>query len=1017
MAAEGRTTLRAARRIAAGGALGILLLVAIVYLARTFVFSWLAELYLLSRGVPSSVDISRMDWSGLDARVRLGARRTPDFATENVHAVFNGDWVPQIRSLTLSHSVLRVAFDGEKLSFGTLQRLVDSFTAAARAPVVPGSERQAPLRIVLQDAKVLGFTPAGVVSLAGGAVIADGRIERASGNIGRANLRAPGFALLLSGGSFSARDDVSGLTVHAGVRGHGVMFEHVRAGQAQLSLDLLGLRWGNGRLSLSSANANLRAQAINGRGLSASRADARFKLGAWQAGSARASGSVDGFVDLAQLRTDMFNAAAVSQHLQSQNLVVEKAGSGWRASGPVSGETKIAAGRYRFKSAPLVIASLAAQTRGEANAGGGGVAFSLSTSLQADLAMSPGDARKFAKDIPLLGDDPHNVHAMVSALRGVKLAAADIRIARSSGPVAVTLAAPVTLVSRSGAHGRLVQSGDAFATVAPDGRMAGGFAAMFSGGGLPSADLRVSQFSARQKPDGLVLDSTLSLSTRASLRSLRDVTLATSGQLKAAHGQYAFVPEGCAKLGLGAYLSDGAATLSKLRTQICALPQHALLSSTENGWRLQGMWRNLVATLDAANARAASTGGRLDIAGDGNGLTSGFVESARARLTDAKAARRFAPLLASGRIALRNAQWRGTIGVVIASSGRKLATVNLHHDLQTGSGEALIVSDMMFAPEGLQPGEISPLLASLVRAQGAAEFRGRLAWNAQGHASGGTLSVRDADFSGPLGAVKQASTQIVFTSLRPLATASAQTLTAQKIDWLVPFSDLVLTFQFAEDALRVDRFEAAAANGHVALAPMVVAFDPNSVIVGALKLENVNLSALIAASNLADKVSLDAPVTGEIPFSYGPKGLRVTNGHFMATGPARLSIKRTVWTGGEAAQTDAIRDFAYQALENLAIDALDARLNSLPAGRLGVVFHIKGRNDPAVAQETRIGVMDLIQGHAFDKPLPLPKGTPVDLTLDTSLNFDELLDAYRHAFSADVAGAAAASEQSEGKLP
>lgn len=143
----------------------------------------------------------------------------------------------------------------------------------------------------------------------------------------------------------------------------------------------------------------------------------------------------------------------------------------------------------------------------------------------------------------------------------------------------------------------------------------------------------------------------------------------------------------------------------------------------------------------------------------------------------------------------------------------------------------------------------------------------------------------------------------------------------------------------------------------------------------------------------------------------------MTNGHFAATGPARLSIKRTVWTGGEAAQTDAIRDFAYQALENLAIDALDARLNSLPAGRLGVVFHIKGRNDPAVAQETRIGVMDLIQGHAFDKPLPLPKGTPVDLTLDTSLNFDELLEAYRHAYSADLAEAAARTDQDKGKQP
>ncbi len=110
----------------------------------------------------------------------MGARRTPDLAIENVHAVFNGDWIPQVRSITLSHSVLRVAFDGEKLSFGTLQRLVDSFTAPVPSGpvVVLPSPAQTPLRIVLQDAKVLGFTPAGVVSLAGDGVVAGGKVER-----------------------------------------------------------------------------------------------------------------------------------------------------------------------------------------------------------------------------------------------------------------------------------------------------------------------------------------------------------------------------------------------------------------------------------------------------------------------------------------------------------------------------------------------------------------------------------------------------------------------------------------------------------------------------------------------------------------------------------------------------------------------------------------------------------------------------------------------------------------------
>ncbi len=461
MAGENGTSRGIALRVAAGGALCVLGLVVVIYLARIFVFSWLAELYLLSRGVPSSVDISRLDWNGLDARVRLGARRTPDLAIDDVHAVFNGDWVPQVRSITLSHSVLRVAFDGEKLSFGTLQRMVNSFTAPAQSsPVIPSSPAQTPLRIVLQDAKVLGFTPTGVVSLAGDGAVAGGMIERFTGTIGRANLRAPGFALLLSGGSFSARSDAAGLNVHALASGRGLMFARVRTAELRVSLDLLGVRLQEGSARIASAAAHLHADSIGGRGISAAHADGHFKLGAWQSDSARSTGPLDAVVDLAQAATPSANANAVSLHLISQNLSLDKAASGWRASGPVSVETHIGEGKYRAGSTPLAIASLASQAHGDMSASSDGITGSLTASLQADFSMTPADARKFARTVPLLGDDVHSARAIAQALRGVKLEAANIYIGKSASPLVVTLPAPITLQSRSGARAKLTQSGD-----------------------------------------------------------------------------------------------------------------------------------------------------------------------------------------------------------------------------------------------------------------------------------------------------------------------------------------------------------------------------------------------------------------------------------------------------------------------------------------------------------------------------------------------------------------------------
>ena len=120
-------------------------------------------------------------------------------------------------------------------------------------------------------------------------------------------------------------------------------------------------------------------------------------------------------------------------------------------------------------------------------------------------------------------------------------------------------------------------------------------------------------------------------------------------------------------------------------------------------------------------------------------------------------------------------------------------------------------------------------------------------------------------------------------------------------------------------------------------------------------------------------------------------------GRIAAIRPGRISIARTLWTDAPAA-ANAVQDFAYQALENLAFDEMSAELNS-EGDRLKILFHIKGKSDPPQHQEARVAIGDIINGTALYKPIPLPSGTPIDLTLDTSLNFDELLKSYSEAWS------------------
>ncbi len=266
--------------------------------------------------------------------------------------------------------------------------------------------------------------------------------------------------------------------------------------------------------------------------------------------------------------------------------------------------------------------------------------------------------------------------------------------------------------------------------------------------------------------------------------------------------------------------------------------------------------------------------------------------------------------------------------------------------------------------------------------------------------SSGQLHLTSVNLQSAYGAVRGVNGDLALSSLIPVALAPRQTIAVDRIDWLVPVEQTKLQFSLRPTEIQLESLTANVAGGRVSLDPETLSFAPGSTTQGALHLQNVDLTPLLFTAGLGGRVAVAARIGGVIPFTYGPQGLRFANGHVAAEGPGRLSIQRQALIAavgvGEGAQPppNAVQDFAYQALENLSFDQLSGDVNSLPMGRLGVLLRVKGRHDPAQTMETRIGVLDLLRGRGFDKPLPLPKGTPIDLTLDTSLNLDELLASY-----------------------
>ena len=184
--------------------------------------------------------------------------------------------------------------------------------------------------------------------------------------------------------------------------------------------------------------------------------------------------------------------------------------------------------------------------------------------------------------------------------------------------------------------------------------------------------------------------------------------------------------------------------------------------------------------------------------------------------------------------------------------------------------------------------------------------------------------------------------------------------------------------------------------GIVRIEPLAIPFDRNQPITGALVLENVQIGNIFSGAGLEDKVKLDAVVSGRVPFTSGPEGVRIVGGVLNAVQPGRLSLQREALTGLEASNAgelppNVMTDLAYQALENLAFDDMTVIVNSLDAGRLNLRFAVHGRHDPPNKQEIRLTWLQVLRRQFLNTPLPLPSGTGVNLNLDTTLNANQLI--------------------------
>jgi hypothetical protein len=1007
-------------------AAAVLVLLAVLYLNRRAATRQVLIGWLEQQGIDADMQVERVELDGLVASIRIGDPADPDVTVERVEVDYaiGAPWSKGGLGVTpsrirLVRPVVRASVRGGKLSLGSLDPLVERLTGRPPRP-----DSRGPL-VIVERARVRLDTDYGPANILGDARVDDGKLMRLTA-------RMPATAF--KSGDAEARGLEA--TVDLATTGDRVALRFAAAAEsgtlsglnaaaARLTLagDLpypdLETRRGDGRARV---DARLTAAALAGGDMSAREADLHLTFDGQTAGwieAFRIDGASGG--DLRAARIDALGASASTARLRTTRtevrLLRDARGFSWRLDGPVA----VTAGRASgvgLDGAGLALTSnrLAVGGRGEAVEAEGPLALSADRLAWDDLTLTgargaanldlvldgglrldaAGSLRAAQGSWPLFGpparDDLPELAGMKRALSDFAIDIPAFSLAASHSGSRLTLTRPATLRPANGGVLTLNPVATPIFSAAP-GQAGGGALSLTAtrGEGLPEAAFAIPAW--RLTPTGF----TATLDGRAALDFglARGVALQTRGELASANGRLTYVAAGCIPLTVERLELDES-DVTGISGQVCPVDR-PLVAVMEGSWRADGALQGLDADAPFLALRFRDAQGGFTAVGGPRGVGLD-ARVARATVEDATDPLRFTPLSAAGTARLADENWTGAFD--LSHGAQVLGRMTLAHDGRAGAGGLTIdAPSIVFAEGGLQPADLSPMAAVVGSpATGSVGFQGRIDWrdDAEGTSSG-RLTIPGLDFVSPAGPVKGLRGVIDFTSLEPLTAAPGQRLTADLLESVTPLTDIELTFGLDQTALMVEGGELAVAGGTVRIEPLAVPLDPAQPITGVIVLENVQLGEVVKGSGFGDKVVLDAIVSGRLPFVYDrATGLRVTAGTLAAVQPGRLSIAREALSGvqtggaGEGVPPNTVQDLAYQAMENLSFDLLSAEVNSLDQGRVGVLFHIRGRHDPPQHQEMRIPVQELVSREFLNRPMILPSNTGIDLTLDTTLNANEL---------------------------
>lgn len=1024
-----RSAARTALLVLLIGVLLLTVLAAALYLNRRAAARELLTGWLDRKGIDADVEVEQLEIDGFVGKISIGDPRNPDFKVERVEVDYalGMPWSKAGLGVTpsrirLVRPLARASWKDGQFSLGSLDPLIEEFMARPPRP-----DQHAPL-VIVEGGRARIDTEYGPVQVLADARIDDSKLMRLNARLPAASLKSADVEArgLSAAVDLTTVGDRVALKVEAVADAFAAKDAAGSAARLSLTGDLpypdLKTRRGDGRAVLA---ARLSADSLSAAGIEGRKAEAALDF------DGRTEGWIETFqvvgkgqtrVRAQRLTGQGMDARGADLALSRADVLVKRGQRGleWRVASPaaIRLDSGTAAGT-RLSRAVLSSDSLTAGGRDAAFEVQGPLALNAGRLTTGDLSLNEargrldldlvrdGVTRMTASGAlsaaragwPGLGapkkDDLPEMAELKRALGAFALDAPGVRLAAGSAGTELILTRPVTARPANGGLLTLTPArSPLFAAEA--GQLGGGALGITSqrGGGLPEAQIAVSSWRLTPRGFRAALDGQAALD----FGPARSIALSTKGELASNGGRLTYTTSDCIPLSVEK-LELGENDVTDVAGRFC--PSDAPLITVANGgWRAQGTLADVSAAAPFLAMRFSDGQGRLVVDGKPEGLSMVAAVS-RAQVSDTTDPLRFLPLTAAGEARLANDVWSG--GFDLTRLEHAVGRIDLRHDGKAEAGGVTISApNLAFSQYGLQPSDLSPLAGDYLKSpvEGSAGFEGRIDWSPTTSTSSGVVTIPELDFTSPAGKVQGLKGRIEFTSLTPLITAPDQVLTVDRLETVTPLTGLELRFALDEKALNLAGGKIEAAGGRISIEPFNIPLTPGEAWGGVILVERVQLNELLKSANLQEKAKLDSVVSGRLPFTYAPDtGWRIVGGVLNAVRPGRLSIQPEVFDdlaagGGDASAAlppNTMQDLAYQAMQDLAISDLSAEVNSLDEGRLGVRFHINGRHDPPEREQLRLSWMELIRRDFLNKKLNLPSDTPIDLTLDTTWNANQIV--------------------------